>query len=301
MIEFVALQHFVAVAQECSFTRAAERVHTSRPALTRSIKRLESQVGAQLFERTTRSVVLTPAGTEFFREALVSLERIAVAAERARRIQDGDQARIRIGICATAESETQTIVDGYQAYRRLRPECDVQLSAVPRIAQGQALRSGEIDAGIMLLNRADCHGLSWRSLHRGELMVLVPKAWDMPQGAIHLSLLSGRPWLMADPRRMPDLHQLQLALCRNAGFEPDIVGYPQDPVTGRIMVACEMGAIFINGLREFHTPETTRLVALEGLSQNLVSETVIAWAEGDETEQLRDLADCMENAARRRP
>lgn len=298
MFEFLSLQHFVAVARERSFTKAAEQVHVSRPALTRSIKRLEEQVGAQLLERTTRSVTLTSAGEGFFAEAVSALDRLALAAGRARRIGAGDHAALRIGVCETAEPETQSVVEGYHAFHKLWPKVEVTFRAVARRDQGAALRGGEVDLGVMLLNRDDCDGLEWRTLYRGNLKVLVPRSWGLAGDRVRLEQLHDRPWLIADPRRLPDVHQLQMALCRSAGFEPKIVGRPDDPVTGRMLVACEMGAIFINGLREFHTPPTTRLMALEGLSESFASETVVAWASGNETAELRGLVDCMAQAAR---
>lgn len=297
MFEFVSLQHFVAVARERSFTKAALQVHVSRPALTRSIKRLEEQVGARLLERTTRSVTLTPAGEGFYDEAVAAIDRLSVAAGRARRVGAGDHASLRIGVCETAEPETQSVVDGYHAFHKLWPGVDVTYRAVARRNQGAALRSGEIDLGVMLLNRDDCQDLEWRTLYRGRLKVLVPRSWDLTGDSIRLEQLHDRPWLIADPARLPDMHHFQLALCRSAGFEPKIIGYPDDPVTGRMLVACEMGAIFINGLREFHTPQTTRLVTLEGLSESFASETVVAWASGNETAELSGMVDCMAKAA----
>ncbi|CAM5679210.1 HTH-type transcriptional regulator TdfR [Streptomyces alboniger] len=68
------LRYFVAVAQELNFARAAERLGISPPPLSRAIRQLESELGAVLFERTTHSVTLTPAGEVLLAEAPFALE-----------------------------------------------------------------------------------------------------------------------------------------------------------------------------------------------------------------------------------
>ncbi|MET8006978.1 LysR family transcriptional regulator [Nonomuraea glycinis] len=79
------LRHFVAVAEELNFARAAERLGISSPPLSRTIRRLEAELGVTLFERTTHSVTLTPAGTVLLDQARIALEALRAAARRAQR------------------------------------------------------------------------------------------------------------------------------------------------------------------------------------------------------------------------
>ena len=83
-IEMRHLRYFVAVAEEASFTAAAQRVHVAQQVLSTQIRQLEDAVGVLLLERTSRGVVLTAAGSAFLglaRETLASLDR-GVAAGR---------------------------------------------------------------------------------------------------------------------------------------------------------------------------------------------------------------------------
>ena len=80
------LRYFVAVAEELNFARAAERLGISPPPLSRAIRALESDLGAVLFERTTHSVALTPAGEVLLTEARFALEALEAAGRRARRV-----------------------------------------------------------------------------------------------------------------------------------------------------------------------------------------------------------------------
>ncbi|MGW5661694.1 LysR family transcriptional regulator [Streptomyces sp. NPDC003758] len=79
------LRYFVAVAEELNFARAAERLGISPPPLSRAIRHLEAELGVTLFERTTHSVALTPAGEVLLAEARVALEALQAAARRAQR------------------------------------------------------------------------------------------------------------------------------------------------------------------------------------------------------------------------
>jgi DNA-binding transcriptional LysR family regulator len=79
------LRHFVAVAEELNFARAAERLGISSPPLSRTISRLEAELGVTLFERTTHNVALTPAGTVLLDQARIALEALRAAARRAQR------------------------------------------------------------------------------------------------------------------------------------------------------------------------------------------------------------------------
>ena len=92
-IEMRHLRYFVAVAEEASFTAAAQRVHVTQQVLSTQIRQLEEAVGTVLLERTSRGVVLTAAGSAFLESAratLASLDRgVTAAGTRPVRWPDG--------------------------------------------------------------------------------------------------------------------------------------------------------------------------------------------------------------------
>lgn len=89
MIETRLLQQFIAVAEELRFSRAAERLHMAQPPLSQTIRRLESEIGSQLFERTNRSVALTPAGAALLETARRILQSLDDGLAHTRRVAQG--------------------------------------------------------------------------------------------------------------------------------------------------------------------------------------------------------------------
>ncbi|SEK68421.1 LysR family transcriptional regulator [Rhodococcus maanshanensis] len=91
------MRYFVAVAEELSFTRAAQKLHIAQQALSAQIKQLEQSLGVVLLTRTTRSVTLTAAGAAFFEDAAATLAAMDAAAERARSMQRTENERLVLG------------------------------------------------------------------------------------------------------------------------------------------------------------------------------------------------------------
>ena len=91
------LKYFVAAAESRSFTKAAEQFYISQTAITQQIRLLEETLGCPLFDRSTRPVSLTPAGTIFLREAKGILERMSRAQERVHDASTGLSGTLRVG------------------------------------------------------------------------------------------------------------------------------------------------------------------------------------------------------------
>jgi DNA-binding transcriptional LysR family regulator len=101
-MNFQRLRYFVAVAEELSFSRAAERLHMAQPPLSYQIKRLEEELGAQLFHRTKRSVRLTDAGRLLLAEARGLLVHAEQTASVVHRVGQGEVGRLTVGFVPSA-------------------------------------------------------------------------------------------------------------------------------------------------------------------------------------------------------
>jgi DNA-binding transcriptional LysR family regulator len=101
-MELRHLRYFVAIAEERSFTRAAERLWVAQPGLSTQIRRLESELGTQLFERHTRGVDLTDAGEVFLERARTALAAAEAARSTGRDLEEGLVGSVRLGIVTGA-------------------------------------------------------------------------------------------------------------------------------------------------------------------------------------------------------
>src|SRR4051794_40375795 len=114
-VESRPLRYFVAVAEELSFTRAAERLGIAAPALSRAISRLEADLGVRLLERSTRSVALTEPGAALLSDARAALLALDAASRRARRSAGVTGGKLVLAV--KADVEGGLLEDVLAAYR----------------------------------------------------------------------------------------------------------------------------------------------------------------------------------------
>src|SRR5580692_5703868 len=145
-MEIRHLQHFVALAQEGSFTRAARKVNIVQSGLSNSIRELEEELGSVLVERTTRKVALTETGMLFLQHARATLASLHGAVQ-AVRSQDGVvRGQLRLGILQSLGSYLE-LIPLLKQFRCAFPRVDVSVRALIIDTVPGMVRSGEIDLG----------------------------------------------------------------------------------------------------------------------------------------------------------
>src|ERR1700744_1782593 len=101
-MELRHLRYFIAIAEERSFTRAAERLWIAQPGLSTQLRRLEAELGVSLFVRHTRGVDLTQAGELLLERARVALAAADAAGATGRDLEAGVIGSVRLGVAAGA-------------------------------------------------------------------------------------------------------------------------------------------------------------------------------------------------------
>jgi LysR family hca operon transcriptional activator len=171
-MELRHLRYFVAVAEAGSLTVAAQRLlHTSQPSLSRQIRDIETEVGAQLLTRGARGIDLTAAGRAFLDHARSVLSQVEAGAEAARRAADPGKPCFAMGFLTG--HEMTWMPEALRIVRDELPNIDVMISSQysPRLADG--LAQGKIDAAFLRREKG-VPGLAFRLLVQEPLTVILP-------------------------------------------------------------------------------------------------------------------------------
>jgi len=196
-IELRHLRYFVAVAEDASFTAAARRVHVAQQVLSAQIRQLETAVGTQLLRRTSRGVVVTPAGSAFLSYALQTLadvERGVAAALNAARAVTG---RLCVGLSVAASGEMRTRL--LTAFSRAHPGVELSLATYDLAWPAAGLLDRSTDVAL-IRPPIDAPGIAL------EEVEVEPRVFCLPAGhplagrdVLELADVAGLPWVAACP------------------------------------------------------------------------------------------------------
>ncbi|WP_193102860.1 LysR family transcriptional regulator [Burkholderia sp. Z1] len=143
-MELRHLRYFVAVAEERSFTRAAQRLHIAQPPLSRQIQQLEQLLGAMLFERESRPLKLTETGRFFLQHAVQLLAQTAELESMTRRVGKIERS-LSVGfVGSTLYGMLPKVI---RRYRERHAEVELSLHEMSTMDQIKALKEGRIDVG----------------------------------------------------------------------------------------------------------------------------------------------------------
>ena len=236
------LRHFVAVAEELHFSRAAARLGIGQPPLSQSIQSLEAALGVRLFERTKRRVALTEAGQTLLREARAILAHTERAVLLTRRAARGEVGELRVGF--TAASPFQPVVPRLiDAYRRASPDVHLTLVEMPSKPQIAALAENRLDVGF-IREPLDPPGeaLCFRPILREPLLAVLRA--DHPLAALDpvpLAALADQPFVFYPQEYGTATHEQVMALCAGAGFRPTIAQEAREAFTIIGLIAAGLG------------------------------------------------------------
>ena len=176
-MELRHLRYFVAVAEAGSLTVAAARkLHTSQPSLSRQIRDLEQEVGAQLLTRRARGIELTPAGRAFLDHARSVLSQVEAAGEAARRVAHPAKPCFAMGFLTGHELTWMPEV--IKILRDELPNIDVMISSQYSPVLADGLSKGKIDAAF-LRREQGVPDLAFRVLVKEPLMVILPSDHEL--------------------------------------------------------------------------------------------------------------------------
>jgi DNA-binding transcriptional LysR family regulator len=256
------LDFFTAVAEELHFGRAADRLHIAQPALSQQIRKLESELGLKLFERTTRSVRLTEDGRILYPE----VKRLQGAAESVGRIawqlRKGQLGYLRLGFVDSAAYEL--VPRFLRVYRTRWPDVELDLQHMTSDDQIEALATDSLDLGI-----ARAAGDS--TLIRSHVFAREPLYVAVHQGhrlhtadSVRLSELAGERLIGFDRNRSRSLHAelTHLLDTHGSSYSPSIEATEYTTILG-LVAAGEGIAVVPASVRTFRPPGLRYLKIVE--------------------------------------
>ena len=196
-MELRHLRYFLAVAEELHFARAAERLHIEQSPLSRAIRELEEELGAQLFVRTSRSTRLTLAGKLLMENAPRVLLALDQARESVKAAANGFHGRLRV---ALSDGITPSRLPALLARcREEDPEIEIRLFEVPLAQQLSGLRDDLYDAGFSMADEVG-DGIIIEPAWEDELMVAMPARHELlAHRRVPLDEVLQHPLVLGDP------------------------------------------------------------------------------------------------------
>jgi DNA-binding transcriptional LysR family regulator len=175
-VETRELRYFVAVAEELHFGRAARRLGIAQPPLSRAIGGLERRLGVVLFERTSRAVTLTEAGSVLLREGRAALEAVEAAERRTRRASEGGPGLVLATKAGASSELLAKLLDAYAAEPGSVP---VEVLLCGPGEQERLLRDGRADVALLHRPFDSTTGFDAEELHTEGQVVVLPAGHPM--------------------------------------------------------------------------------------------------------------------------
>ena len=246
-MELVQLSQFRVIARLEHMTRAAEELNVTQPSLSRTLARLEHELGVPLFDRRGRGLRLTEYGAVFLRHVDRVFQELEDATTELRDM--GGMERGQVTLSAGALHWLPPVLEPFLA---AHPEVRFRLSrqSLPELIR--QIEDGEVDFCFLpdVPLRA---GIAWRHLRTAPIALMVPTSHRLAgRSGVSLTELAGEEVILGRPGDI--LRETMEDYFRQAGFRPQIASEVDEPAAVSDFVAAGLGVAFIPGLLELTPP-----------------------------------------------
>ncbi len=244
-LELRHLRYFTAVARELSFSRAAEQLHIAQPPLSRQVRSLEDELGAELLDRGSRPLRLTPAGRFFQIQAQQMLDRMTEVQEATARIAGGGRTWFGLGfVPSTLYGALPEVI---RRFREAQPSVELSLFEMTTVEQMDALKAGRIDVGFGRLRFEDDDIVG--ELVRDEIVVAALPANHrlLKHKSLTLAKLASEPLLLYPAKPRPSYADQVLEMFRSRGLKPTVAMEANEVQTAIGLVVAGIGYALVPG------------------------------------------------------
>jgi DNA-binding transcriptional LysR family regulator len=274
------LQYFLKLAEELSFVRAAQKLFISQPPLSRQIKELETEIGAQLFERNNKRVALTEAGKYYekeMREVLKNIDRINI---QTKKINDNQSGEFRIAyVSSTSSGDITSLI---QFLSEQYPYVSFRLYELPTVKQIKALEEFKIDLGIV---RAPLYSpeIVTQFWFKDSFSLVFNKNVYPIQSEQEIEDLNETTFVFFNKEYAPQYYDNLLEVCAHFGFIPKVV-HESNNISAIIQLVKNGLGVSIVPSAILKSPLDPELGCIEIKSVNLFTDILLATPRNFESE-----------------
>jgi len=278
-IELRHLRHFIALAEELHFGRAARRCNISQPPFSVSIRQLEKVLAMPLVERSTKEVRLTAAGRAYYEEALTVMQQLHRAGDAAARAAQGLGGTLHVGFFASMLYKG--LDSAVKVFEAEHPDVELKLLELSTAEQIPALLRQRIQYGFVHSATLPA-GIRSAELVREPFAVCLPAAHVLATAErVDLAQLAGEPFIIFSREFSSAYYDTVIALCVAAGFHPRIRYESRYWLTVLACVSREFGAAVV--------PSSLARAELTGISiRPIVDNSILSVVRGMWLQKDRD-------------
>ncbi len=294
-MELRHLRYFVSVAEALSFTKAAGKLHTAQPSLTRQIKDLEEELGVRLLDRTKQQVTLTDEGRSFLVDAKRVLALATETVKSVRRLSSGETRALNVGYVSNLFYDLlpRTIASFHQSF----PTVSVNLFDLSCGEQFRALEVGKLDLGFVGLHEPIAlRGLEFRTVASYKTVAALPG--DNPlagKATVELKALASGFFIGMSEASYPGYRDWLTKTCRRVAFTPKVL---QDVELERTMIHAVSAGLGVALVPEQLKKLEHENVVFRRLNPTVATEGCLAWRSENPSAALQAYVRIVERLAR---
>lgn len=284
------LRQFTAVAEELSFRRAAERLYMAQPPLSVAIRKLEEEIGEQLFERGSRGVRLTAAGQSAYEAAVKCLRDADDVLSAARAAAKGEAGRLRIGFIGSVTFGLMPRL--IRAFSARYPNVKLELHEATNAEAVSAVEGGTLDIGFVRVPTQRPPVVKFQQIERDVFCIALPATHPLAaRKSLRLKDLADQPFVGYARSRAGGLHAAVTQLLQSVGVSPSVVqeGVQVQTVIG--LVESGLGLALVPSVSSAHAPRRVAFRPIRDLPRDAVIGISLAYHEVQESMVARRFRD----------
>ena len=292
MIELRHLRYFIAVAEELSFTRAAERLRIAQPPLSVQIRQLEDETGVALFDRGSRPLRLTEAGELLLKRARLLTAEVGATLDDVRRIGRGQTGRLSVAFVGSAMYTT--LPDILNAFREAHPDVELTLDEMLAAEIAESIRERRVDVGFSRPALSEGDEFEQRVFLEERLVLAIPERHRFADRAqVSIVELAGEPLIVYPRSPGPSMTDVMLRAYELAGVEPILLQETRHMQTALGLVCAGAGLTFVAASVRDQKRRGIRFVELQEPAPT--APLTIVWKKGGGSVVLRRFLEMIES------